>query len=273
MLGRMRPYVHLPVEIHQVDRSGRAGPLAQQPRPPAFELAIAVGTGGPQPDADRSAPLFVDQVPPSIQGLAGNPLRVVLGIDHSRVGPAEDERGNPVRVGGGEEGRHRPALRDSYEGRAPAGSRFHHRLQVAHRLLQARRVAGPVGKPLAALVEDDQPREGGQAAQKARRRRILPQQLDVGDEARHQDQVERTFAVHLVGDVDSVGVGVAGERFHLATRNERSGIAARRSSRSVGASAPVLVVRLPAAPPARTRRTRPGARMRTTAARAYGRGT
>ena len=39
--------------------------------------------------------------------------------------------------------------------------------------------------------------------------RLLPRELDVRDEARHEDEVDRPLAEDLVGDVDGAAPGVA----------------------------------------------------------------
>ena len=77
--------------------------------------------------------------------------------------------------------------------------------------------APAAGEELLHLVEQrvpiyDDPGEGAESPKKAGHRRALPEQLDVGDEARHEDQVELAFAVHLVGDADPVGVRVVSRR-------------------------------------------------------------
>jgi hypothetical protein len=108
-------------------------------------------------------------------------------------------------MGGGEQRRHRPALGDREYRRALAAGSVHHGGDIVHRLLQRRRPPESVGKPLAALVEDQQPRERRQPAQEAGERRLFPDQLDVGDEARHEDEVQRPLPVDLKGDADAVG--------------------------------------------------------------------
>jgi hypothetical protein len=117
-------------------------------------------------------------------------------------------------VGGGEEHRHRASLGDPEDRRALAAGGVHHRLQVVHRLLQGRRPPGPVGEALLALVEDDEPRERGEATEEAGDRGISHVHLHVGDETGDEDEVERALPVHLVGDADPAGVGVVGVGFH-----------------------------------------------------------
>ena len=70
--------------------------------------------------------------------------------------------------------------------------------------------ATAVGQPGAALVEEDQARERGEPLEEARAARLLPVQLEVGDEPGHEDQVDRAVADDLVGDVDVAALRVAG---------------------------------------------------------------
>ena len=65
-----------------------------------------------------------------------------------------------------------------------------------------------VGHARAALVEHDQPRERRQPAQEMGQPRLLPGHLHMRDEARHQDQVDRAVADHLVGDADRTALRV-----------------------------------------------------------------
>jgi hypothetical protein len=108
-------------------------------------------------------------------------------------------------MGGGKQNRHRPSLGDPEDRRSLAARRVHHGLHVVHRLLQRRRPAEPIGEALPALVEDDQPREGGEATEEAGDRRLLPDELDVGHEPGHEDQFQRPFTVHLVRDAGAIG--------------------------------------------------------------------
>jgi hypothetical protein len=68
-------------------------------------------------------------------------------------------------------------------------------------LLYRRRAGSRVGHAGAALVEHDQPGGRGQPGQQVGQIRLLPGQLDVGDEPGHQHQVDRRVAQHLAGDI------------------------------------------------------------------------
>mgnify|MGYP000293542038 CR=1 FL=1 len=77
------------------------------------------------------------------------------------------------------------------------------------------------GKALTALVEDDDAGEGGQAAQEAGDLRIFLQKLDMGDEARHEHEVDRTVTDNLVGDVDIAAQMLGGTPADYDLGNER----------------------------------------------------
>ena len=74
--------------------------------------------------------------------------------------------------------------------------------------------AGPVGQAGAALVEHDHAAERPEAREEMRHGRIVPVEVDVGDEAGHVDEVERTLPEHLVGDADVAALGVVGVGLH-----------------------------------------------------------
>src|SRR6266851_5223665 len=66
-----------------------------------------------------------------------------------------------------------------------------------------------------ALVEQDEPRERRQPAQKMAVAGILPVDFEIGDEPRHEDEIERTLAHHLVGDPGFPARRISGlGRFH-----------------------------------------------------------
>ena len=134
----------------------------------------------------------------------------VRRAQHACVGAVEDERGYAVGIGRGEQGGHGPAFGDSEEGCPLAADRVEDRTDVRHRLLEGRRARGTVGQALTALVEEDQAREGREPVEQARGRRVLPDGLDVEDEARDEHEVERTLAMDLVRDADAVALCVAG---------------------------------------------------------------
>jgi hypothetical protein len=121
----------------------------------------------------------------------------------------ERKRGGPVRVRRREECRHRTALPESEQRDTLAADRIDHRAHVVHARLDPSERRGSVGQTGAALVEPDQSRERPEPFEEARVARLLPVELQVRDEARHEHEIERPLARHLVGDVDVAALRVA----------------------------------------------------------------
>jgi hypothetical protein len=96
------------------------------------------------------------------------------------------------------------------QGRPLRTSRVHHRADIVHAAFEIGEfaVGNGVGQSSAALVEHDQSRERREPPEESGQARLLPHDLHVGDPSRYVDQVERTRAHHLVGDVHAVAHGV-----------------------------------------------------------------
>jgi hypothetical protein len=112
---------------------------------------------------------------------------------------------------------------------------------------------GPVGQPGIALVEHDQPAEGGQPPVEPRRVRVFPPQVEMADQAGHDHDVPLPLTEDLVGDVHAVAAaGVPGDRrVRLAPRaclalrgrlalRARAAAGGRRSQGGVLAQDPAL---------------------------------
>ena len=82
---------------------------------------------------------------------------MIVGAQDAREGVAEDEPGRALRIGGGEENAHRPALRDSHQERAPRSSGVHDRYEVVHALFQRGELLHWIRETGTAPVEEDQP--------------------------------------------------------------------------------------------------------------------
>jgi hypothetical protein len=121
----------------------------------------------------------------------------------------------------GEERRQRAAFRDPEQRGLVDPDGIHHRAHVVHALVHRRQLRNPIGKPGTALVEQDHPAALAEPLQPAREPRLGPVVVDMRDEARRHHQVDRTFAEHLVGDVDLAALGVTGSgRLHRSPRAE-----------------------------------------------------
>ena len=80
-------------------------------------------------------------------------------------GAVEDERRDPLGIAGGEEHAERAALGDP-EDRGPlAPGRVHHRAQIVHPHLEARRAGDAIGEAAAPLVKDDQAGEAAESVE------------------------------------------------------------------------------------------------------------
>ena len=124
-------------------------------------------------------------------------VRCLGGSTHRAV---EHESSHTIGVRGREHHAHRTALGDAEKGRSLGCSGIHDRPNVVDSLLEGRHLGNGVGQPGPALVEDDQARERADPLEEASERRRLPLELEMGGEAKHDDQIDWSLADHLVGD-------------------------------------------------------------------------
>ena len=98
--------------------------------------------------------------------------------------------------------------------RALAARGVEDRADVVGPLLEARDVRDPVGQPRASLVESDEPGERQEALPLPERVRCVEVvvQIQVGDRARGEHQVDVGLAAHLVRDVDVPALRIARPR-------------------------------------------------------------
>jgi hypothetical protein len=76
------------------------------------------------------------------------------------IGAIEDQRSNPLRIGGGEQHAHRPAFGDAEQRGALGDGCVHNGAHVVHSLFQRGDPGSAVREAGAALIEHDQPRKG-----------------------------------------------------------------------------------------------------------------
>ncbi len=136
------------------------------------------------------------------------------------VGANHHERARLLRIRRGKERAHRTALRHADERRVVRSHLVHHRPHVVHALLERRELGDAIGEAGAALVDQDEARERRQAVEKAREGRLGPEVLEVRDPAHDEDEIARTAADDLVGDVDVAAARVVrlGHRHHRRRR-------------------------------------------------------
>jgi hypothetical protein len=94
-----------------------------------------------------------------------------------------------------------------------APDRVEDRLNVMHALLEREDLGTAVGHACATLVEKDDAAERGEAREECSVSRRLPHRFDVRNETRNEQQVERTFAEDLIGNVNVVALDVTGRGY------------------------------------------------------------
>ena len=109
-----------------------------------------------------------------------------------------------MRVGirRGEEHGHWAALRNSDDDRVLASGCVHDGAHVVHTRLEVGEIGRPIRQPGAALVEPDEPAHAAEALEELRRARILPIELEMRDESRHEHDVDRPASSDFERDVD-----------------------------------------------------------------------
>ena len=207
-------------DVDLADHRGHAQEGAggdRQALEPREQLA-GVRVGG----AARQVPLDAVAAAPAVcrdvaQGLVHLDRRLAAGIvgggEPAGGRRAEDQRGDLLRVGRGEQDAHRRAFRvaEQHGLRRPGGA--HHGAHVSHALLERQVAYRAVRQAGVALVEQDQPAERRQALEEPGRVRALPQQVEVTHQAGDEQDVPVALAENLVGDVHAVvGQRVAGLR-------------------------------------------------------------
>jgi hypothetical protein len=128
--------------------------------------------------------------------------------EEMRVGTVQQQRAGALRIRGGEQDGHRPALGGTEQCRLIGARGVHHRSHIVHPRFQVRHVAYAIGQAGASLVEHDEAREGSKAVEEVRQSRVFPLDLKIGNETLHEDDVDRAVADDLVGDMDAAASGV-----------------------------------------------------------------
>jgi hypothetical protein len=117
------------------------------------------------------------------------------------IGTVEDQCRHALWIRRSEEQRHGAPLRATEYRRSLRANLVHDGTHVVHSFFEAGDPR-PVREPRAAFVEHDQARERRQTSEVSRLIVVLPLQLEIRDERRDVDQVNRTIAHHLKCDAD-----------------------------------------------------------------------
>ena len=198
---------HVDIGVHPHERGEGAGARAEADpaRPPRQQLTLVEDGGRKHPQVvlcefQRSPPA------PDLLCRLADALRRRRLVG---VRPVEDRAERPLRIRGREQRRHRRTLGDAHDDGSLRPGSVHHGANVVHPLLERRHAVDLVGQAGASLIEDDRSGKAREPPPPRRHARLLPLVLDVRSRARHDDEVERALAEHLVGDGDLVRVRVS----------------------------------------------------------------
>ena len=109
-------------------------------RPSHSRMAGSPPCDGAKREKIEPSPHCSTIVPHRLGALLGAPAdRVVVAPDGAGERREQHERADPLRVGGGEQHRHRAALHDRHQVRALRAGRVHHGVDVVDVLLERRR--------------------------------------------------------------------------------------------------------------------------------------
>ena len=214
-------------------RRGHRQPLMT--RQQASPLLVLTGERAPRLLWRTAAPMLDDRLNDRVALLDALRPLVVRTANHARRRRDQHQCPHQVWVRGREQHGQRTALSNRDQDWLLRTDSVDHRKDIIDLLLQWRRASNPTGHPGPAPIELDQPRERRQLLKKTRRRRQLPPDLDVREELRHDQDIERPLTGHLVGDLHTAATCIPSLRnLHRATlppRWAQRGCSAARRSR------------------------------------------
>jgi hypothetical protein len=134
----------------------------------------------------------------------------------------EHEAGGSLWVGGSEKSAERAPLANCIEDGTLRSRFIHHRPDVVHPRLKRGQAVDSVRHPRPSLVEGDESSQPREARERPGDRRVFPVQLDVERPTWHIDEVGRSVADDLVGDVGLSTFRISGDgRGHVASLSVR----------------------------------------------------
>lgn len=134
-------------------------------------------------------------------------------------GAVQDQAEHPARVRSREGDGATATVRDPEHHRRLRSSGIHHGGQIRHPLVHARQRAGRVGQPSAPLVKTDHPARPLQRGHEPAVAQLLPLQLEMRHQPRHEHQVTPAFTGDLKGDLGASRLGIASWR-HMASHTD-----------------------------------------------------
>ena len=134
-------------------------------------------------------------------------------------GAVQDQAENPARVRSRERDGATASVRDPEHHRRLRSGGIHHRGQIHHPLVHARQRVGRVGQAGAPFIKTDHPARMLQRGHEPAVAQLLPLQIQVRHQPRHEHQVTRAFTGDLIGDLGPSRLGIAGGR-HTASHTD-----------------------------------------------------
>ena len=201
-----RAYVDRRVHARERDRGGRTRRQPLIAAPPVVETLVPALVRRKARDAGAGPPSGFDAADEIVKRFTWHHPSVKM-----RVGAVEHKRARALGIGRREQDGHRSAFRDTEQDGALAADGIHHRAHVGHAGLQRGQTVDvdAVAQAGAALVEHDQPRECAKACHQMAEARVFPLDLEIGNVAGNENQIDRTLADHLIGDAHIAVAGVS----------------------------------------------------------------
>ena len=203
------------VYVHSLEIRGR-GRARTQPQPCRVPVAEGIVAEHARSVVLEQLVAVIRRSPALLDLRDRSPSRLVAGREPSCSHPVpgekravHDERGRSLWVGRREERGHRRAFGVPDYCCSLRPDRVEDRAYVIHPGLKRGYARHAVREAGTALVEQDQAAERCEPPVERRQPRLLPAVLDVRDESGNEDEVERTVARDLIGDVDLTAPGIA----------------------------------------------------------------
>ncbi len=133
------------------------------------------------------------------------------------VTAVKHERSGPFRIGRGKQNRHRGAFGGARQRRTAAAGGIHDGANIVHPGFEVWQIAivDPVAEAGTPLVELDESCKGAEPLEQVTVAGVFPVNFEIGKKSRHEDEIDRAVADHLIGDPHIAASGIPGlGRFH-----------------------------------------------------------
>ncbi len=202
--------------IHSRERHCRrwADRQAFEAGPPRLEARIVGLSGRECSERGAGSPRPLGVIEERRQGLRPHHGRMEMGVT-----AVKHERPGPFRIGCGKQNRHRGAFGGAKQRRTAAAGRIHDGANIVHPGFEVWQIAvvDPVAEAGASLVELDESCKGAEPLEQVAVAGVFPVNFEIGKKSRHENEIDRTVADHLIGDPHIAAAGISGlRRFHMS---------------------------------------------------------